>query len=204
MIVLALISVYLQRKDIDNLNNDSAQFTTHLTLLNGSLPLGRLSDENCQTIQTVVSISSKDITPKLVFYVNSFVNELNPARLQGNQIDIVGILPGEGRCRFGSCLIDRARAFVALLLVYGQFIINLVLADGKRVNIAATFSSGSVAGQTNNPDIIFYGLNNQNQLLRFNAQTPSSATSTVTITGPHLLKRDTFSNDIQLLNDLSS
>ena len=61
---------------------------------------------------------------------------------QGNQIDVLGTIPPTGTCRFTSCLLLRLRTFLALLLTSGQFILNLVLADGTRANVAAVFIAG--------------------------------------------------------------
>jgi hypothetical protein len=60
---------------------------------------------------------------------------------QGNQIDVVGYLSGAGTCLAGSCLKAQARAFTALLLTTGQFILNLIIAGGTTANIAANVIS---------------------------------------------------------------
>ena len=43
-----------------------------------------------------------------------------------------------------------------------------------------------------NPDLIFYGINNQNQLLRINTQSPNTTLSTISITG--LVANDRITN----------
>jgi len=50
-IVLSLIPVYLQRRNLQRPNPQSAQFTLFLVLRNGSLPVGPLSAQNCLLIQ---------------------------------------------------------------------------------------------------------------------------------------------------------